>query len=387
LPQGTPVSCPPLYYPESVEELLTEPILGKLMLGFTVALKVPVALQDRKRRYDLFGDPYSHFCNFCRILRRDYKKDAECKDWDKYIADVLLDGRPQHRTPKPIDFSRPFPCHASMTDVAEVISLAGHPFAVLHGGQLPPMDPAWQQTMRGRLSELLSAQDPRIETLLGVARDMSGKEINVSEKDKQFRTFAREVEDVLNRAYSQRRTASEEALLKWIIDALTAAQVTEWPALWDELGRALAAVTQACNLDRMGFLMGSQAGNRFELEAKSVSTRGAWSQEHLLVGAYWEQIKHKPVVLADQSWTRAFRQSLGIRQDEVCLLAPTQCRGGTPPANFPSLLLAIGDAASAHGTSNLIGKVANEIGRRITAMSNHLELLTALSAKAFAAII
>ena len=79
---------PSLYYPESVEELLTQPIIEMLMIGYTTTLGgTPVALQDRNRRYDF---PSKHWTCFCRTLRKKYGMNMECEEWDDYVVNVLL---------------------------------------------------------------------------------------------------------------------------------------------------------------------------------------------------------------------------------------------------------------------------------------------------------
>lgn len=368
----SPTSFPPLYYPNSVGELLTQPILGKLMLGFTTVLRVPVSLEDRGQRYDLFGEPYHYFCEFCRCLRQDYGLEDKCLRCDKHVAKVLL-GEEQEAYPgERKEFAGPFHCHCGMIEMAEVIRLGGRPFAVLHGGQLRPAEPGWQKKMEASLSTLLQGDEEKIRKLIDIAAAMPCTD--VQQKHKDFLIFAQEVEEVLENAYAWRRAASEEALLKRVVEALADAPLSGWPAWWAELGRVLAGLALGCKLDRIAFLMGHKPDNRFDLECRSASPSDGWAERHVLVGAFWEAIRHKPVLVREQTWAKAFRQVLGIDPSSPCVIVTTQCRGGNPCTNYPALLIGVGSEVTATGMPALLGKLAEEIGKRITMTSGIFEI-------------
>jgi hypothetical protein len=134
----------PLYFPKSVEELLAGPFISKLMLGFTAAVNLPIALADIPgQRYGLFHAPEElrdkHFSKFCGCIRSpEVGLDQECIRWDSFVASVLLGkldtnqcqefvtkirwgeefrptpaGRMTREQLQEI-FNKPFPCHASV---------------------------------------------------------------------------------------------------------------------------------------------------------------------------------------------------------------------------------------------------------------------------------
>jgi len=375
MPQS-PLNFSPFYYPESAEELLTEPMLKKLMLGFTTGLgKMAVAMQDRKKRYDLFGVPEEYWCEFCNKLRKQYGAEQHCLDWDAKVARVLLGEDPGDYPAQAEEFRKPFPCHAEMVDMAEAICVGGRPFAVLHGGQIPPIIPGWQKRMHGRLKALFPRADQEawIDDLIATAQRSGHPKPTadvIKRRHEQFQEFAREVETLLEMLYQHRRSASEVQLLKEITDALARAPIGDW---WTELGLVLDEVCRACRLDRMAFLLGSPA-HRFELDLKAASAQGGWASGEAKVGSFWEVVRHRPVHPGLQSWAPNFRMRLGIGPREPCAVAATTCQAGSPAVTLPAVLVCVGREVDAPGTDDFLRRLAEEIARCVSPMSHVVEL-------------
>jgi len=369
----------PLYYPGSAAELLTEPILSLLMLGFTVGLEMlPVALADRKRRYDLYPDPKKHWLQFCRELRsQECGQEPECLKWDDKVAKILLGDMEEEYPGQRAKLMEPFECHVFRLDVAEPILVGGKPFAVLHGGQMRSTKPAWQQRMRERLHVLLPGRSNLIERLMKLAEEderaaLTPKE--VGKRHSRFKEFARQIEELFDKVYNQRRAASGERLLKSFAQALASAPATDWDTWREELSRVLAEVSAACRLDRMGLLIGSKP-RRFvtELQASNCPPE-IWGKGEANIGPYWEQIRHRATVVGDQSWAAAFRAGLAIADREPCAIAAQLCRAGAPAANSPAILVCVGDEVGTPMMVPFIASLAAEATSRVASVCSALEV-------------
>lgn len=370
-------SFPPLYSPQSVGELLTKPILGKLMLGFTTGLEaIPVALEDRVDRYDLFSERTKYWARFCTELRGPCGCDEACREWDKKVALILLGDRPEDYPGQHDELSRPFECHAHMLDVAQPILLAGRPFAVLHGGQIRPTDAGWQERMQRRLSAILPVHPERVTALLRLASDdpkVSLAPEAIQARDAQFRQFAAEIEELLNKLYCERRRASQEVLLKSVVEVLAAAAVTDWTGWWSAVSEVLAGLRQACRVDRMAFFMGSP-GRRFELSLRASAPLGAYGGGPVRVGSQWEALRHKPVRLTTQSWAAQFRRDLAIDTGTACIVAATTCRWYEPRQNLPAVFVAAGGGTADRGMRSFCSDLASEIGRMTGVTARAMEV-------------
>jgi signal transduction histidine kinase/ligand-binding sensor protein len=376
---------PRLYKPETAEELLTRPILGKLMLGFAAALRMAVAMQDRRgNRYELFGHPEEHFCPFCRKIRLDYRLEEKCKQWDSQVANGLLEDCADKRAEATRRYGEPFLCHAGMVDFAEPILLEGRLFALLHGGQVRPDYSGWKEEMRRRLTSLFPQQEQVVQLLVGLAEQMP-PETDLKGRHNTFRAFAREVEDLLGQVYQQRRAASEESLLKAVLEALTEKPVAAWRTLWDSLGQIMAGITMACDASRMILLLSSPGRPTFELEEKARSTPGPGSPICLNIGPYWQAIRHRPVLLTEQSWARQLRETVGLGAEEPCALATFQCKAEAPDTQSPGVLLCVGPEVSTPSVLAFLARLADEIGRCITAVSNSFQVKDVLEKSSAAA--
>jgi len=376
MPINPGLQFPRLYNPETVAELLTEKILGKLMLGFTAALYMPVALGDRTNRYDLFGNPKDHFCEFCRTIRSEkFGLDDKCKEWDKKVADILLGEKPEEYPGQLKKFEKLFLCHAKMIDVAELIHLAGRRFAVLHGGQVKPTDSNWRKEMKNRLKELLpNRAEDEIDELLSLVENMP-QDSKLLQRDKAFREFARELETVLELSYQQRRAATEESILKAVLESLTYEAIADWQTWWSQLDQVLTKLCVACKLSRIAFLVGKSSKSPFEVGLKSASSqREIWGGAEVKVGSYWEVIRHKPMLVETQTWSKAFRDCLSISSDEPCALTTFTCRVGTPASSMPGVVVWIGAEVKTQGMLEFLGKLTTEISRNVTMVCNKLEL-------------
>jgi hypothetical protein len=163
---------PSLYQPQAVAELLTPETISKLLLGFTAGLEwMGTALQEfGGERHDLWGTPQKYWCKFCVALRKGMGKESSCVAWDKKVAQVLLGQVSEDYPGQREQFTGIFRCHAGMIDFAEIIHLAGRPFAVLHGGQLVPKDdPSWSQGVRSSIKKTeMGLMEEQIDTLLAL---------------------------------------------------------------------------------------------------------------------------------------------------------------------------------------------------------------------------
>jgi len=374
MPINPGLQFPRLYKPERAEELLTEPSLGKLMLGFTVALHMPVALEDRTKRYDLFGNPKEHFCEFCCTIRSDeFGLEKECWEWDKKVARILLGDQQEEYPGQLMEFRRPFKCHAKMIDLAEVIHVAGRRFAVLHGGQVRPTDTDWQSKMRKRLQELLPDRKEEIDKLVSLVEKMS-PDAKLELRDKAFREFAHEMETLLEELYQQRRAASEEGLLKAVLEALTSGDVADWPSWWSQVDQLMTNLNIVCGLLRVALFVGSSSQRTFELELRAAYQKEKWGKARVNVGPYWQVIRHKPFLVTDQTWSKSFRKSISIGSDEPCALTAFTCRTGTPADDVPGVLVWVGKEVETLGMLEFLGKLATEISRAVTMVCNILEV-------------
>ncbi len=388
MPVNPELKFPCLYKPETAEELLTEPILGKLMLGFTSALGMPVALEDRtKKRYDLFGKPKEHFCKFCSTIRSDkFGLEQACFEWDKKVADVLLGDRPEEYPGQIEEFSKLFKCHMKMIDLAEVIYLGGRRFAVLHGGQIKPTAQKWRLEMENRLTELLfGCTEEEIKELLSLVEDMPPQKNTPSECDKEFRKFARELETVFEQSYQHRRAASEESLLKAVLESLMDGAITDWQTWWNQLNYVLSELCAACRLSRIAFFVGKDKANPFELELRASSKEDKRGECRIKVGSYWEVIRYKSIIVENQNWSKELRELLSIEPNERCVISASTCRVGTPANLFPSVMVWIGDEIMTPDTPQFLGKLATEISRILTMVCNRIELSDVISKSSAAA--
>ncbi|MBC8872484.1 MAG: PocR ligand-binding domain-containing protein [Planctomycetes bacterium] len=367
------MDLPTLYYPDSVEDLLTRETVGKFMLGFTVGMeRMAVALEDRTRRYDLFGNPQDYWCKFCRAFRRKYGFEDECHKWDEYVAKVLLGdlpGKPGERE----SFRKPFPCHAGMIDFAELIRLGGKPFAVLHGGQIVPGTVTWWKDVDARLEKYIPDGNARTELRHLAERDRSARDKGwkVGKLHQQFVAFARELETLLNKLYSERRRASEESLLHALASRLLEIDLTDWQDWWDKFGELIAAVKTVAGLDKVGWFLGS-VEKRFHLRDQ-IGTRVGWRGAELRVGPFWEAIRHKPGLIAGTGWQKHFSEALALDQDSFCMTFPAVVSQGSPPRDLPAILVVTGNQRDAEHIRDFLQRLGEEIKRAFIFASNAME--------------
>lgn len=367
-------SFPRLYRPQTAEDLLTEAILGKLMLGFTAALKMSTAMEDRSgKRYNTFGDPAQHYCDFCKRFRLELGLDEKCKDWDAKVAKELLDESGKYADAK-LKYREPFVCHAGMWDIAEVIHLEGRPFAVLHGGQIRPDYPGWQEYMRSRLEVLLPGQEQVVQSLVSLVEEMPSEK-NPKDRHETFRAFAKEVEVLLGRLYQQRLAASEESFLKAVVEALTENPVVDWAKWWTNLDMVMEEIAVNCGLSRALLLLSSSEKSLFELQVKASSKPSTSFPTTFNVGPYWQAIRYQPPMLVTgQRWAKDLRKTVGLQPDEPCALVAFQSRAEAPDTESPGLLLCAGPEVQTPSVLPFLEKLAGEISRRITAISNSFQL-------------
>ena len=230
---------PALYKPNTAAELLTPETIRKLMLGFTAGLDfMAIAMQEVSgERYDLWGDPAKYWCRFCKHLRLDLDKEQFCVDWDNKVAQILLGIMDEEYPGQAEEFKHAFPCHAGLLNFAEVIQISGQPLAILHGGQLVPKDdPSWTQLGNKKLSRPeLDLSQTEIDDLILLAIEDRATLVTTAqlkELEKRFREFARELEDLFNKLYNERRLASEEALLHAVALRLQLQETPSWETLW-----------------------------------------------------------------------------------------------------------------------------------------------------------
>ena len=272
-------------------------------------------------------------------------------------------------------FRRPVPCHAKMTNFAEDIRIAGQPFAVLHGGQIRPSDPEWRIPMKQRLLTLLPNQSDTVEGLLKLVDQMKEEtEQERKTRREDFHQFATEFEHLLQHAYQQRRDASEETLLKEILEFLTEEPIIDPSSWWSKVSEMLANLCPAIGVKHIGlFLGGNACGKVFELLLKAASENSPFSRTSVNVGPHWQAIRHKPLILTDQQWAGPFRSSLGSSLKEPCSVATFICHAGDEAKNVFGMLVVLGEGAQAASLLPFLGKLTTELGRRITTVHLNLE--------------
>ena len=367
---------PPLYYPESAEELLTDQILSKLMLGFTTGLgQIPVALYDRKTRYDLFGDPFNFWASFCQKFRREFGQEKTCLDWDESVAKLLLSD-PQQTIPGEREkYKTLFECHAHMMDMTEIISVGGRKFAVLFGGQICSWKRGWETRMQDRLNELFPGNTDVIDSLITSAKNDDKNnlgEIKSKERLEQFRIFAKEMQELMEKLYEERRAASEESLLKAAMEVLTMDQSTKMEDWWQNINYVLNATCRATRIKRMAFLMGTEE-QRFKVILKASGDSESWGNESTKIGSFWEVIRYKPTFVNTQTWASRFYQDLGIDKNEPCCIFAGLYKEDTV-RTIPVLLICCGAEMEIPRMNSFAKRLLEEFLRSIVDKSQRLKL-------------
>jgi len=372
------VTLPELYEPESVEDLFTEQIMSKLLLGFTAGLgQIPVALYDRKKRYDLFGEPGKFWSDFCRSFRKEYGMESTCIAWDKKVSSILLGDMPEEYAAQKQGLTGLFECHAHMVDMAATIYLADVPFAVLHGGQISPWQHGWERRMEGRLSEI--GVDHRVAAgLVALAKpkltDDASREA-ANEQLGQFKLYVQEIQDLLYKLYSQRRTASEEIFLTRVAENLVSVGSEDSTLAWQErLGAILSAASTSLGFEAIAFCLGAEP-SRFRVEVWAASDGRTWGQGHTAVGPCFEQIRHDPVSLAQHSWAKRFREDLGLSLDTPCCVVGRFCEDSSSegPSILTSILICIGEATHRFDVTAFLPKLLSEIVHNVSAHLHRIQ--------------
>jgi signal transduction histidine kinase len=371
------VRLPTLYRPSTAGELLTPQTISKLMLGFTAGLGMSIAMQEATgERYDLWGEPPRYWCGFCRRLRRGLNKEQACVEWDKTVAQVLLGKKPEEYPGQAKEFRDIFRCHAGMLDFAEVIHVAGQPLAVLHGGQLVPVeDSSWIQTVKDRLAKPpLGLPQTEIDDLILLAMEDDKFVMTQAQLDSRvalFRQFALELETLLDNLYNERRLASEEALLHAVASPLHLPEAPTWEILWLALKELFVELCTVTELRQLDWFMGTEQ-NRFRLTARTGAVP-EWKERTLSIGPFWEELSRCAGWTAGRRWDANIRKALGVPEDHSCAIYPLVCVFGTPARNIPAMLVAVSRTVDSKALSRFLSRLANESERGIVTAIGEIE--------------
>ena len=378
---------PRLYQPESAADLLPVVTISKVLLGFTAGVDwLAIALQEKNgTRHDLWGERSRYWCEFCRRLRLDLKRDGTCTDWDSKVARVLLGQQAEDYSGQKQEFEGVFRCHAGLLDFAEVIRVGGRPLAVLHGGQLHPSeDPSWEQSVRDRLSkgELALTPGQIDDLILGALGDENSTVTNAQLQDRvdKFRVFAREVEELFNKLYGERRHGSEEALLRAMATRLLAAEAGTTSALWESVAGILKELRSASEFTHAEWFVGSE-GNRFHLTARTSATP-EWRSCTLSLGAFWEELQHRSGDTSHARWNTNLHTDLGLSDDSIVMLYPVTLAVGSPSRSIPAVFVLACKQDDFETLDDFAARLALQFLREITAALSQIGSREAMRATA-----